>query len=339
MLERMTSARLRGSRRGRLLAALALSGASAIAGCGGDPEAATAPGEVADRAVEPPPVSPLTGLPLKGDGPRHPVLAVKIDNSASSTPQVGLGSADMVVEELVEGGMTRLAAFYYDQVPTDVGPVRSMRATDIGIVQPLAAVLVASGGAAQTVARVEDAGIRSFDEEATGFYRDAGRSSPYNLFIELSDLAKTVRVTEAPASYLPFGGELPKGEPAAGLTASFSAGSSSTFELRDGKYHNTDTHAADGDQFAADTVLVLRVPVEDAGYLDPAGNPVPETRFTGTGPASIFHGGRVVQGTWSKDGLDAPVRLAHAGREVSLPPGKVWIGLVPAEAGGLTVTR
>jgi hypothetical protein len=289
--------------------------------------------------VEAPAVSPLTGLPIKGDGPRHPVLAVKIDNSSSSAPQVGLGSADMVVEELVEGGMTRLAAFFYTDVPPAVGPVRSMRATDIGIVQPLGAALVASGGAAQTVTRVKDAGIKTFGEGATGFYRDSGRSAPYNLFMELPDLAKKVRATEVAVPYLPFGAGLPKGKPATGLTASFSGGSSSTFELRDGKYANTDTYAAAGDEFLADTVIVLRVRVGDAGYLDPAGNPVPETEFTGSGAASIFHGGRVVRGTWSKDGLGAPVQLAQGADRLTLPPGKVWIELVPADTGAVTVTR
>ncbi len=39
-----------------------------------------------------------------------------------------------MVEELVEGGLTRLAVFFYSQVPDNAGPVRSMRASDIGIV-------------------------------------------------------------------------------------------------------------------------------------------------------------------------------------------------------------
>ena len=66
-------------------------------------------------------------------------MVAKIDNTYASAPQIGLGEADMVVEELVEGGLTRLAAFYYSEIPGDVGPVRSMRASDIGIVSPVKA--------------------------------------------------------------------------------------------------------------------------------------------------------------------------------------------------------
>ena len=83
---------------------------------------------------------PLTGLPVTGDedaAKTYPVLVTKIDNTYASAPQLGLGKADMVVEELVEGGLTRLAAFFYSQLPTKVGPVRSMRASDIGIVSPV----------------------------------------------------------------------------------------------------------------------------------------------------------------------------------------------------------
>ena len=61
------------------------------------------------------------------------MFVVKIENTASGAPQYGLNKADMVIEELVEGGLTRLAALYYSDLPTKVGHVRSMRDTDIGI--------------------------------------------------------------------------------------------------------------------------------------------------------------------------------------------------------------
>jgi hypothetical protein len=54
-----------------------------------------------------------------------------MDNTVSSRPQVGLSKADMVVEELVEGGLTRLAVFYYSHLAGIVGPIRSMRASAV----------------------------------------------------------------------------------------------------------------------------------------------------------------------------------------------------------------
>jgi hypothetical protein len=334
---RSSRPRLHGSVTAALLVASLL-----LAGCSGDDDPSPGGGEEAredgGRAAAPAPVSPLTGRELTKQAARKPVIGVKVDNTSSSAPQVGLGSADMLVEELVEGGMTRIAAFFHTEVPSNVGPVRSLRATDIGVVQPLGAVLVASGGAPPTVERVREAGIRTFTEGATGYYRDPGRAAPYNLFMRLDELARTVKPHRLPEPYLPFSekGDLPKGKRATSLTASFSGGSTTTFELRGGRYVNTDSYAPEGDRFSPATVLVLRVPVGDAGYLDPAGNPVPETRFTGQGPAMVFHDGRVVRGTWVKDGLDAPVRLKARGSALRLPAGKVWIELVPADAGGVT---
>ena len=83
------------------------------------------------------------------------MLVTKIDNSSASRPQVGLSKADLITEELVEGGITRLAVFYYQQLPEVAGPVRSMRASDIGIVKPAHADIVASGAAPPTLRAAE----------------------------------------------------------------------------------------------------------------------------------------------------------------------------------------
>ena len=51
--------------------------------------------------------------------------------------------------------MTRLAVFFYQQLPEVAGPVRSMRASDIGIVKPAHGVIVASGAAPPTIGRLK----------------------------------------------------------------------------------------------------------------------------------------------------------------------------------------
>lgn len=296
------------------------------------------PGEGSPTAVAAPPVSPLTGVPIPGDGPVHPVVAVKVDNSSRSDPQVGLGAADMVIEELVEGGITRLAALYYSEIPDRVGPVRSMRATDIGIVKPLAGVLVASGGAPQTVLRVADAGIATVTEEAEGFYRDSGRPAPYNLFLELPQVVDGLEATAAPAPYLPFGdAPLPAGAAARSSTVTFSPASSTELVHRDGRYVDTTSHAGPGDDFVSDTVVVLEVQVRDAGYLDPSGAFVPESRFDGRGHATILHGGQAVECDWIKNGLGARIELVQGDRRLEIPPGTVRLELVPADTGSVTV--
>ena len=325
------------------LTSLVLAGSVALTACGGDEAPSSEPAASPDAQGTAAGATlsgqwPLTGLPAEGLAPKHPVMAVKIDNTGASNPQVGLGSADLVTEELVEGGSTRLAVFYYSKVPARVGPVRSMRATDIGIVEPAEAVLVASGGAPQTVRRVQSAGIKVVSEGGVGYSRDSGRQSPYNLFMDLPALAKSLKAPEPPQPYFSWGDEadFPSGQKAGKLAATFSGGHTTNWEFRKGKYVNLNSEAAAGDDFRPDTVLVLRVKVGDAGYKDPAGNPVPETKFSGSGQAMVFHGGSLVRATWTKRSLSSPVKLETKAGELELPPGKVWMELVPTNGGNVT---
>ena len=289
---------------------------------------------------------PLTGLDVNGDqssAQKHPVMVVKIDNTASSAPQEGLGEADLVVEELVEGGSTRLAAFFYSAIPDVVGPVRSMRASDIGIVSPVGATMVTSGAAAVTINRIKDAGIDYYAEGDEGFYRDDSRHAPYNLMAHLDETTAAASTEEdaRPGDYLPWGDakDLPAGQPAATVNAIFSGGHTTTWRFDGGEYVNDNSNADADGQFPADTVLVLRVEVGDAGYTDPAGNPVPETRLEGTGPAMIFHDGRLVRGTWSKKDLTSAIQLSTKAGELTVPAGHTWIELVPVDGGDVTFTK
>ena len=320
--------------------AVALTAALTLAGCsGGDPEGAPG-GQSTAHGLTVAGEWPLTGLPAQGRRPTHPVMVVKIDNTEASTPQIGLSRADLVTEELVEGGSTRLAVFYDQHIPRRVGPVRSMRATDIGIVKPARAVIVASGGAPPTVRRIKQAHIRTFTEGATGYQRDAGRPVPYNLFMHLDRLVRTVKAAGTVPSYLPFGSARHKirGQRASGLAAQFSGGHTTSWSYRGGTYVNENSFAAEGDRFRPDSVLVLRVRVGDAGYLDPAGNRVPETKFTGSGKALVFHDGRMIRGTWKKT-LTSTISLRTKAGALRVPAGHTWVELVPRDSGTVTIRK
>jgi hypothetical protein len=320
-----------------------------LAACGGDDDPTATDGDPADPTNTAGAVSldaswPLTGETLSGDAPGHPVYVVKIDNTSSSAPQVGLGSADMIVEELVEGGLTRLAVFFYSDIPDDVGPVRSMRASDIGITKPVAANLVASGAARITIARLDTAQVPSFTEGASGFYRSSERSAPYNLFMNLQDLAAKPGKTWDPPTepYMEFG----SGDDFAGtikvktIEASFSGAHTTDWAYTAKGWTRPDTYAQSGDDFTADNVLLLRVKTKDAGYVDGAGNPVPETIFTGKGQGVLVHDNMALKVTWSKASETSTLVLTNKqGDEVPVPVGHTWIELVPTSSGSVTLGK
>ena len=323
---------------------LAFAMSLALAACGGDDGAAKKPDsqpiEGGSRLAA---LWPLTGEPVEGSTPKRPVLVTKIDNTSSSRPQVGLNKADLVTEELVEGGMTRLAVFFYRHLPKVAGPVRSMRASDIGIVKPAHGVIVASGAAAQTNHRLKQSGLTFFAEGGPGYYRDSSRRAPYNLMVNLPKLAKTVKKKAVvPASYLPWGDEsdFTGGRSARSLDAVFSRSHTTSWRYRGGKYHNDNSFAEPKSRFVPDSVLVVRVRQDDAGYLDPAGNKVPETIYSGKGPMMLFHKGKVVRGTWSKGSRQTPLKLRTAAGALKVPAGHVWVELVPTDKdGGRVVIR
>ena len=127
---------------------------------------------------------PLTGKKAKRSVTNRPAVAVKIDNSEEGRPQPGLGKADVVIESLVEGGMTRLTAVFHCGSSDSVGPVRSARYDDAEVVEPFTSFIAMSGANAPVEEQLNLWGFTSVDEEsaADAMERDEDLDEPYNLF-------------------------------------------------------------------------------------------------------------------------------------------------------------
>jgi hypothetical protein len=138
-------------------------------------------------------VAALTGLPdPTAVTKRRSALTIKMDNTPEAHPQIGVNEADVVYEEIVEGGITRLAAIFNSNLPTVVGPVRSVRRTDREIVFPIGGIFAFSGGAQYAVASIETAPVKLFDQSNAGaaMFRDPKRPPPHNLFANAAALMK-----------------------------------------------------------------------------------------------------------------------------------------------------
>lgn len=299
-------------------------------------------------------VNPLTGTVLENGAPENPVFVVKIDNTRPSAPQTGIDKADMVVEQTVEGGVTRLAVLYWTNTPKEVGHVRSMRTTDIGIAKPANGVVAASGGAAGTIKKIGKAGIKIYSQDSgsVGFRRGPGYA-PYNVLLDLKALAGSTQGAGPSRPYFqwengtgtaataPKSSENPDDASStpAPITATEAAvkfsGSHTTRWTFDGVWKRT--NGTSQPEFGAKNLIVIHAPQRDAGYRDPAGNPVPETYFAGSGQYELFAGNVYTTGTWSKADLSSTIVLKDAnGQVVKMPVGKTWIELVNDGVGKLT---
>ncbi|KAA1400151.1 DUF3048 domain-containing protein [Aeromicrobium ginsengisoli] len=333
-------------------AALTLTACSSSSDGKKEPTTPDASKGTAEKLVE---ISPLTGRPMPHGRPSNPVFVVKIENTEGGAPQYGLNKADLVMEELVEGGLTRLAAFYYSNLPSKIGHVRSLRDTDIGIASPVGGQVVASGGAAGTYRRVERAGVKVFSEDggAPGFSSDPLKVRPYNRLINLKTVAKKAKATRILGPYLPWTPRKstvktpaatgttpapPRHKTTRAATVRFSNSTSTRWKLAGGTWQRTNGHAAAGQDFKANTMIVMFCRVGDAGYTDPAGNPVPETKFEGSGRALVFHGSTVTEVEWHKPSLDEAITFqTKAGQAYTIDPGKVFFELVPKGDGKVTL--
>ena len=143
-------------RRASLTTALLLTASLALVGCGGGDDwgRRTPAAQVAGGAGSAS-TWPMTGLlrPATREAAQdHPwAISSRQDGQhRGQRPQIGLGSADLVVEGLVEGGLTRWRRSTTSQTcPSGSG--RSVRARDdIGIAPPADATIATVGGAGVT---------------------------------------------------------------------------------------------------------------------------------------------------------------------------------------------
>ncbi|MGY1722796.1 DUF3048 domain-containing protein [Blastococcus sp. SYSU DS0533] len=348
---------VRARRRGRRLAA-AVVASVVLTACAGPAAPVAAPTTTPTPAPPPPPpppvLWPLTGLDSAGAYAERPALAVKIENSVDARPQTGLNAADLVWEQVVEGGIPRFVAVYHSTVPGEIGPVRSVRPMDPAIAAPLRGVFAFSGGQRPYVDAVAAAGLQvvSRDSGAVGFHRVAGRPAPHDVHADPHALlaqADAAHRAAPPGQFLmaadgAHASAVLTGAPTAVVDLKLSGISrpSWTWSRPDGRWvraeAGTPAVEADGTPLRATNVVVMRVEVVNTSATDPAGNPVPETVMVGGGEALVATGGKALAATWAKGSAADPVALTGPdGNPVLLAPGTTWVELVPVRTGAVTL--
>jgi len=318
------------------MAALALSGNGSVT-------------KLVDRALPgdqtPATPCPLTGETLAGEKepPDRPVLAVKVENTPDAQPLAGLQGADIVYEEVVEGGITRFVVVFQCDDANRIGPVRSIRATDPDILAPFSEhpLLAFSGGSKGVHTIVEDAGMSMMDEVSTpkAFTRDEGRLVPHNLFTSTKPLwakGKSVAKNEPlPASPFVFGDDVPTpSKKTKSATVVFSG--LATAEWRWIKGHwvryldGTPMLLESGGPITADNVVIQVVKTTESEFEDSAGYPSPEVNLLGKGKAWVLRDGKLIVGTWERSDLgEFTTFVSKSGEEIELKPGTTFVELAP----------
>lgn len=339
--------------------ALVAVAALALSGCAGDDAATedevvtTEGGESAEAIVDDATVAALTGEAIEAGSLSRPALAGKIDNHPSARPQVGLDEADIVFEELVEGGLTRYIAVWHSSLPAEIGPVRSVRPMDPEIVSPFGGIFAYSGGQVRFIQMMQEAPVYNAihgqpDTEET-FYRTSAKVAPHNVLVkapELVDQHLNLPAPERQFAYAPSVEEssaVVAGSPVTSMNPRFSGFSSPSWEWdgTQGTFLRFQTNgaadsASSGNQIFATNVVVLQVGIDVV-------EDIPTTRLVNQGKGWVATGGSILEINWFKATPESPIILTtDDGEEVRLGVGNTWIELIPndssdVEAGVLTI--
>jgi Protein of unknown function (DUF3048) N-terminal domain/Protein of unknown function (DUF3048) C-terminal domain len=298
-------------------------------------------------STAPPPVCPLTGLPAPGGSvPQRPAMAVKIDNYPDGRPQAGLDKADIVFEEPVEGGITRYAAVFQCQNVSLIGPVRSARNIDIGILGQLGNPLIAHvGGINPVLANINASPIVNVDLGASDSLQvhPAGRVPPDADFTSTSLVYGThPTMTTPPQALFAYSTAVPgAGTPVATVNVPFSGTSNVTWKWNATtntfqRFYNgtTPDMLVGGAQNQTPNVVVQYVQVSYGPWLENSegGLEVQADLYpNASGAAMIFRNGQMFQATWHRGALGDPTQFVNAfGVPIPLEPGTTWVELVPS---------
>lgn len=282
-------------------------------------------------------LDPLTG----GKVSPGPVLAVKIDNTSAGLPQFGVSEADVVYIEQVEGGLTRMIAVFHSVLPAEVGPVRSVRSTDVELLRQYGSPgLVFSGGADGPLTLLHASKIVDGSTLDGAYWRSDAAPEPYNLHANLQVVGDTL---EGVGNAKPIGftfmandPRVAKGKPAGTIDVVMQSGET-RFRFGGGKYqivkYDEDYKDAGGTLVKADNVLVQNVVDELDGTVNSVGAPSYLSHTIGTGTFTLYRDGRALTGEWSRADGDSPTKfLDGSGKPVPFKPGKTWVLLAPQKS-------
>ncbi len=296
---------------------------------------------------------PLTGLSAKSEKDlRRSVVTVKVDNHPDARPQFGLDKADVIVEEKVEGDMSRLMVLFHSQNADRVGPVRSLRDTDVNWLQPVGGLLAYSGGIDPVKARLAPAGIVDVGADSHGprWYPTRKDRTPGHNMSTNTNLLREFEVKD------------PKAPPALFTyrtkNTSFDAAGAAPVSRVDGRFsgqpyalvfawswnpekksfvRETDNkpHEIEGDgQIAMPNVILQFTKYSRTPYKDRANSPVDQAEVTGSGEAWVLSGGKLAKGTWARpSNTQVTTFKDQNGAPMQLAPGQTWLMLAPTGMG------
>ena len=275
-------------------------------------------------------------------------VAVMIDNDvAASRPQMGLESAYMVYEIVVEGGATRFMALFKNHDLQKVGPVRSSRHYFLDYALEHDAIYCHAGWSPQAARDISSLGVNNINgvmgSDGSVYWRDnTYDKSWHNLYTgvdKLYDMAVTKKKYRGETdvkhdSYKTNDTAPETGSNAVKLSIPYSDFYKVSYEYDSNekvykRYVNGSYHMSqNGDYLRAKNIIVYHLKNYALNDGEHKGRQNLENIGNGTG--YYLTDGKVQNITWSKNSRSAKTHYTlENGEELVLNPGNTYIQIVP----------
>lgn len=338
-------------------------GSSADASTLPTPDGTTAPGGDETTAAPQPGVTytdPLTGLESEADLRRVLPVSIVLDNLSAAAPQAGISRADILIEVLVEGGITRLIMITNEYGGSEVyGPVRSTRHYAVSLAQAFGTLMVGAGGSPLGYTMIKSLDVPYLDGvndrySGVGFYRDPARlekaGTAHSLMTSGERILKLAArhnwSTSSQGTVRPVFNFMDADSKFAGsgdathvcipysnsqyVQMIYSRTSNTYYRYQLGDRAHLDSE--NGEQLNFTNVFILFA--DTAAIADDTEGRIDVTT-TGEGSGYYISGGRYVPIKWSRIGDTSPfVFTDESGAVLQVTPGKSFISVAPSSIKG-----
>lgn len=263
-------------------------------------------------------------------------IAVVLENFLGA-PKPDFSSVSIIYEVPVEGGLTRfLAIFDLENLPDNLGPIRSARPYFAEIAEEYKPLFIHAGGSPEVLLKLKQGFYKLFNLDEISwmgryFYRSS-ESSPHNLYIKKESVKEflTDQKINQEAKFEPwfFNEKIKEGEGKTEIKIIFSPlyQVSWQYDKESNEYQYWQNNLLYRDKKNQELrVKNLILQYTEIIVIDSEGRK--KIRLNGQGRAMIFQNGQVIKGKWLKEGGRTKF-YDENGNKITLLPGKTWIGIV-----------
>lgn len=272
-------------------------------------------------------------------------IAVMIDNERPAWENHGgLNSAYMLYEFIIEGGETRIMAFFKNVNPTYIGPVRSARHYFLDYAMEHDAVFVHFGWSPLAQSNISSLNINNINGIYDNFYwRVPPKNSYHNAVTSMENIKKQIGYkkyrdisSNGPIiAYNRYDTDITSGDVANKIQIKYSGLQNVSYaydaerkvylrSMRGEAHKDSQT----GEQFYAKNIIMIKV--RDELLDDPEDKERRNLYNIGTGEGYFATNGKIEKITWKKSTRNSKTQYFDMnGKELTINDGITWTQIVP----------